>query len=653
MNTMLSSLSQGYGVCRKDGVILIPEAGSAIPAYSTQIKNAEGTLYGHFMPVPKTYLTRRGDIILFTENACDIVYLEEMYSRKIRELYEQQIKTVDDLNRSILFYGSKTPGEYSLNFIRGKFYSDRDIAVQPGHLPTHYLNSLTRHVKLNSVLRPRAPPGTGNFHVDPAVKNIKLPVPGLAVMESADEIEDYEGTLVVKKDRKERRVPSPVDMNKLPPIQVSKKYDSRPKKDSTSPTLHKVGLSSNVLGLHGTNALPAKKESSEIPTLPKVVTGPSAKGKSQEEWKKLGTLIGSVNVLKRISDSKQKETAIEIVEEQKPIYKSAMAMDIHFLKENRRHISRGDPEAAVGGDLSLDDILVGLKERHGKKPVLPPLQVQWSPEVHKRETHQEGEETCSRKSSGRSPKSPKVFDRSHARRTSPYPRAELRNSQSAKKEIPAKPSSLDGKMISPFGERTASRDSESRSREQQADSRKRSGRAQKPVEKPAEKSATPPSIYKTSWSPEDPETVYVDIDAVAADIDIEYQDHINQARQLLALQKQRAEEEELRRLMEEEGRESTPNSIPALFVDDSEQVYVGEIYGDVQADKSLNQNLPFDYMGLVRSLSRRGNNDTDTGELSLQSQCLGGGGALSQPLQPGLYVMRPSNTEQYAPNLSQ
>ena len=42
--------------------------------------------------------------------------------------------------------------------------------------------------------------------------------------------------------------------------------------------------------------------------------GPSAKGKSQEEWKKLGTLIGSVNVLKRISDSKQKETAIEIVE---------------------------------------------------------------------------------------------------------------------------------------------------------------------------------------------------------------------------------------------------------------------------------------------------------------------------------------------------
>ena len=43
---------------------------------------------------------------------------------------------------------------------------------------------------------------------------------GLAVMESADEIEDYEGTLVVKKDRKERRAPSPVDMNKLPPIQV-------------------------------------------------------------------------------------------------------------------------------------------------------------------------------------------------------------------------------------------------------------------------------------------------------------------------------------------------------------------------------------------------------------------------------------------------
>ena len=54
--------------------------------------------------------------------------------------------------------------------------------------------------------------------------------------------------------------------------QVSKKYD-RPKKGGGSPTLSKVGLNSNVLGLHGTNVLPSKKDSSEIPTLPKVVSG--------------------------------------------------------------------------------------------------------------------------------------------------------------------------------------------------------------------------------------------------------------------------------------------------------------------------------------------------------------------------------------------
>ena len=117
-----------------------------------------------------------------------------------------------------------------------------------------------------------------------------------------------------------------------------------------------------------------------------ITLGPSAKGKSQGEWKKLGTLIGSVNVLKRLSESKQKEReALKEAEEakvstgpqseftcpcnnfifkvlkklgkwnvqpmcssffqtmplqdQKPIYRSAMAMDIHFLKENRRHIS--------------------------------------------------------------------------------------------------------------------------------------------------------------------------------------------------------------------------------------------------------------------------------------------------------------------------
>ncbi|XP_063679214.1 uncharacterized protein LOC134814847 isoform X2 [Bolinopsis microptera] len=667
---MLSALSQGYGVCRKDGVILIPEASGAIPSYSTQVKNAEGTLYGHFVPVPKTFLTRRGDIILFTENACDIMYLEEMYSRKIRELYEQQIKTVDDLNKSILFYGSKTPGEYSLNFIRGKFYSDRDIAVQPGHLPTHYLNSLTRHIKLSSVLRPRAPvgPPTGTpFGVDPVVKNIKLPVPGLTdVMESSDDVEEYDGQLVVKRDKKEKSSPSPVDKNKLPPIQFSKKYDPRPAKGGGSPTLHKVKLNSDTLGLHGTNALPPQKGTSEIPTLPKVMTGPSAKGKSQGDWKKLGTLIGSVNVLKRLGESKQKERETlkeaEEAKDQKPIYRSAMAMDIHFLKENRRHISRGDPEAALGADMSLDDILLGLKDRHGKKPVLPPLQVQWSPEVDKRERQERqereekeelvAEETLSRKGSGNTRKSPKQSNTATPRRTSPYPVGGSRNSPdtSVKKPSPvANSTSLNGKMISPFGEKTVSPGSKTGSRVGSKEgSRKGSG---KPVEEPVSEPPQPPIIYQSNWSPDAAEQelpdIQIDVDMVNADMD-EYQDHVQQARMLLALQQQQQqlemEEEELRRLEEEEAiLGGSPNSIPALFVDDTDQVYVGEIYGDVEPDRSLNPNVPFDYMGLVRSLSRH-DNAAETGELALQSQSLGGGGSMSQPLQPGLYVMRPSNT---------
>ena len=77
-------------------------------------------------------------------------------------------------------------------------------------------------------------------------------------------------------------------------------------------------------------------------------------------------------------------------------------------------------------------------------------------------------------------------------RTSPYPKAELRNAQSATKEIPPKPSSLDGKMISPFGERAKSRDSNSgviKSRDPKPESRKSSARAEKQDEKPAE----PPS----------------------------------------------------------------------------------------------------------------------------------------------------------------
>ena len=66
------------------------------------------------------------------------------------------------------------------------------------------------------------------------------------------------------------------------------------------------------------------------------------------------------------------------------------------------------------------------EDRHGKKPVLPPLQVQWSPEVDKRERQEReereekeelaAEETLSRKGSGNTRKSPKQFNTSTPRR---------------------------------------------------------------------------------------------------------------------------------------------------------------------------------------------------------------------------------------------
>ena len=50
---------------------------------------------------------------------------------------------------------------------------------------------------------------------------VTLRQPGLIdVMESSDDVEEYDGQLVVKRDKKEKRSPSPVDKNKLPPIQV-------------------------------------------------------------------------------------------------------------------------------------------------------------------------------------------------------------------------------------------------------------------------------------------------------------------------------------------------------------------------------------------------------------------------------------------------
>ena len=45
------------------------------------------------------------------------------------------------------------------------------------------------------------------------------------------------------------------------------------------------------------------------------------------------------------------------------------------------------------------------------------------------------------------------------------------------------------------------------------------------------------------------------------------------------------------------------------------QVYVGEIYGNVEPDQGMNENLPFDYMGLVKNLKQP---SSDGGTLTLQ-----------------------------------
>ena len=67
------------------------------------------------------------------------------------------------------------------------------------------------------------------------------------------------------------------------------------------------------------------------------------------------------------------------------------------------------------------------EDRHGNKPTLPPLQIQWSPELDKKEAQerdqardQEPAEVLPRKDSGDTRKSPKVFNVSSARRYSTY-----------------------------------------------------------------------------------------------------------------------------------------------------------------------------------------------------------------------------------------
>ena len=107
------------------------------------------------------------------------LYINYSYVNDVmRKITNDRTTKSDYVNARSLTLSLPPQGEYSLNFIRGKFQTDRDIAVQPGHLPNHYLNSLTRHIKLNSSLRPRATPTTG---VDPAVKNITLPFNGVCL----------------------------------------------------------------------------------------------------------------------------------------------------------------------------------------------------------------------------------------------------------------------------------------------------------------------------------------------------------------------------------------------------------------------------------------------------------------------------------------
>lgn len=49
-----------------------------------------------------------------------------------------------------------------------------------------------------------------------------------------------------------------------------------------------------------------------------------------------------------------------------------------------------------------------------------------------------------------------------------------------------------------------------------------------------------------------------------------------------------------------------PCSVPAVYVDEDEQVYVGEVYGDHMGQpKSESDGQPFDYMGIVKDLNQK------------------------------------------------